>query len=101
MKLLALRTDPVKLKGVARTLKTISHQTRLLIIELLLERGKLSVKEIYAAVNISQSNASQHLKALEDVAILGSIRDGKNIFYYIQNRNIRNLLQCINDCVDC
>lgn len=101
MELLALRTDPEKLKRVARTMKTISHQTRLTIIELLLEKGKLSVKEIYEQVGISQSNASQHLKALEDVRVLGSVREGKNIFYYIQNRNIRSLLQCINDCVDC
>lgn len=101
MELLALRNDPAKLQRVARTMKTISHETRLTIIELLLERGKMPVKDIYEAVGISQSNASQHLKALEMVNVLGSMRDGKNILYYIKNRNIRNLLQCVNDCVDC
>ncbi|RMG32131.1 MAG: transcriptional regulator [Bacteroidetes bacterium] len=101
MELVSLRTDPNKLKRVARTMKTISHQSRLMIIELLLEKGKLPVKEIYEAIGISQSNASQHLKALEDVHVLGSFREGKNIFYYIQNRNIGSLLECINACVDC
>ena len=101
MELLALRNDPAKLQRVARTMKTISHETRLSIIELLLENGKMPVKDIYEAVGISQSNASQHLKALENVAVLGYVREGKNILYYIKNRNIRNLLQCVNDCVDC
>ena len=101
MTLTSTRTDPDKLKRVARTMKTISHPNRLRIIELLLEHKKLSVKEIYERIDISQSNASQHLKALEDVNVLGSIRDGKNIFYYVANPNIEALLQCVNDCVYC
>ena len=79
------RTDPAKLKRVARLMKTMSHQSRLSIVELLLEKERLSVTDIYEEIGISQSNASQHLKALEMVEILLAEREGKQIFYRIQN----------------
>jgi DNA-binding transcriptional ArsR family regulator len=96
-----LRNDSTKLRRVARMMKTVGHPSRLMIVELLLEKGPLPVKEIYEAVNISQSNASQHLKSLEDIGILTSERDGKNICYSIDNPTIGKLLQCVNECADC
>lgn len=101
METITLRTDVKKLGRVARLMKTVGHPSRLMIVELLLEKGPLPVKDIYEAVNISQSNASQHLKALEDIGILTSERDGKNICYSILNRQISKLLQCVNECTDC
>ncbi len=61
----------------------------------------LSVKTIYETVGISQSNASQHLKALEDVEVLISERDGKQILYRVINPNIPKLLECVQECADC
>jgi len=96
-----LREDPDKVRRIARMMKTVGHPSRLLIVELLLEHGKLPVKDIYATVEISQSNASQHLKALEDIGILTSEREGKNICYSVQNMTVSKLLQCVNECTDC
>lgn len=101
METISLRTDPDKLKRVARLMKTVSHPVRLSIVDLLLEKGGLSVTEIYESVGISQSNASQHLKALEDVGVLRSDRNGKSIQYCIQNQQIAHLLQCVNECTSC
>ena len=101
MEVTTLRTDKDKLKRIARLMKTVGHPSRLAIVELLLERGKLSVKEIYEEVAISQSNASQHLKALEDIDVLDSERIGKNIYYHIKNPTIDKLLTCVNECTDC
>lgn len=96
-----LRTDPEKLKRVARLMKTVGHPSRLKIIELLIEKETLPVRDIFAAIDISQSNASQHLKALEEIGVLASRRDGKSIFYEIRNRTITKLLQCVNECTEC
>jgi ArsR family transcriptional regulator len=101
MELITIRHDASKLKRVAKIMRTISHPSRLSIVELLIEEGRLSVKEIYESIGISQSNASQHLKALEDVEILSSIREGKNIFYQIENQHVLNLLNCVNECAGC
>ncbi|MEO0468182.1 MAG: metalloregulator ArsR/SmtB family transcription factor [Bacteroidota bacterium] len=95
------RSDPAKLKRVARLMKTMSHQSRLAIVELLLEKKRLSVTDIYQEIGISQSNASQHLKALEMVEILTSEREGKQIFYRIQNPHIGHLLMCVGACSEC
>ena len=97
----ALRNNTSKLKRVAKVMKTISHPARLAIVELLLEQGALPVKTIYETVGISQSNASQHLKALEDVEVLISVRDGKQILYRVINPNIPKLLECVQECADC
>ncbi|MEZ4775171.1 MAG: metalloregulator ArsR/SmtB family transcription factor [Bacteroidia bacterium] len=101
MEVLTLWKDPEKLKRVAKLLKIIGHPSRLLILELLLEKTSLPVKDIFEAVKISQSNASQHLKSLEDVGILTSERDGKNICYSIKNHEIHKLLDCVNSCANC
>ncbi|MEL7533530.1 MAG: metalloregulator ArsR/SmtB family transcription factor, partial [Bacteroidota bacterium] len=101
MNVISLRTDAEKLKRVARLMKTVSHPVRLSIIDLLLEKGAMSVTDIYENVGISQSNASQHLKALEDVGVLGSDRNGKSILYQIQNQQIAQLLHCVNECTTC
>lgn len=98
---LTIRKDKEKLRRIANLMKTIGHPTRLAIIDLLLEEGKLSVKGIHETVNISQSNASQHLKALENLDVLRSEREGKNIFYSIHKMPVKALLQCVNDCDEC
>lgn len=101
LKPLNLTDDPHKLKRVARLMKTVGHPSRLLIIDLLLEHQRLPVKDIYEAVNISQSSASQHLKALEEIGIVASERDGKNICYMILNQQVGNLLGCVSSCASC
>lgn len=101
MDVFTLRNNPDKVKRVAKLMKTISHPSRLKIVDLLLEKGKLSVKEIYENIGITQSNASQHLKALEDVGILISEREKKNILYDVQMTQIVKLLKCVNECADC
>jgi len=91
--------DHTRLKRVASMLKTISNPIRLRIINLLIERGRMNVKRIYEVIGISQSNASQHLKALEHVGVLDSEREGKNIYYKVCNPQMIHLLQCVDKCV--
>ncbi len=98
MHILTVRNDPAKLKRVANMLKRVSHPIRLLIVDMLLGKGRMPVKEIHEALGISQSNTSQHLKSLESVEILASHREGKQIFYSIQNHHIADLLECVNRC---
>lgn len=93
--------DKDKLKRISRMMKTIGHPSRLLIVDLLLDRGKLPVRDISEAINISQSNTSQHLKALEDIEILYSERQGTSVFYGILNMSVAKLMNCVNECASC
>ncbi|MEO1448588.1 MAG: metalloregulator ArsR/SmtB family transcription factor [Bacteroidota bacterium] len=101
MSVLTLEALDAKRTRVARVMKTLGHPARLRIVELLLENGPMPVKDIFAAVLISQSNASQHLKALESLNLLSSTRSGKQMLYEIANPSLANLLACVDKCVDC
>lgn len=96
-----IQADQEKLKRISRMMKTIGHPSRLLIVDLLLEKGQLPVRDISEAIDISQSNTSQHLKALEDIEILYSDRQGTSVFYGILNMNVAKLMQCVNECANC
>lgn len=90
-----------KMKRVCRTLKTLSHPVRMEIVGLLLNQPKIPVNQVAELAGISQSNASQHLRALEDKGILQSERDGKRILYEVKNKGIQKLLSLIGECLDC
>jgi DNA-binding transcriptional ArsR family regulator len=97
----SLSEDKDKLKRVSRLMKTVGHPSRLMIVELLLTQGKLPVREISEAIDISQSNTSQHLKALEDIEVLFSEREGTSVYYGILNTGISKLLNCVQECTTC
>lgn len=96
-----LNEDQDKLKRISRMMKTIGHPSRLLIVDLLLKLGKLPVRDISETIDISQSNTSQHLKALEDIEILYSERQGTSVYYGILNMSVAKLMQCVNECASC
>lgn len=96
-----MKEDEDKLKRISNMMKTIGHPSRLLIVDLLLKRGKLPVRDISEGIGISQSNTSQHLKALEIIEILYSERQGTSVYYGIQNMSVAKLMRCVNECVTC
>lgn len=97
---LRLRADKAKLSRVSKVMRTISHPTRLMIIEHLLKQGRLPVKTIYEEMGISQSNASQHLKLMEQAGILSYEREGTSIFYTVSNPGMEKLLKSACDCTE-
>ncbi len=93
-----LELDVVKLEATASKLRAIAHPMRIAIIDLLTENDKLSVTEIYKQLNIEQASASHHLNILKGKGILDSKRDGKKIFYFLENTTLSEIIDCINRC---
>lgn len=89
-----------KLELAASKLRAISHPMRIAIIELLTQDAKLSVTEIYKALDIEQATASHHLNILKNKGVLISSREGKKIFYSIKNMTLTEIIECINRCND-
>jgi DNA-binding transcriptional ArsR family regulator len=87
-----------KLETAASKLRAISHPLRIAIIELLSNKEKLSVTEIYEALEIEQATASHHLNILKNKGILVSKREGKKIFYELQNIALTEIIECIDRC---
>lgn len=90
--------DITKLEMAASKLRAIAHPMRIAIIDLLNENGKMSVTEIYSALDIEQASASHHLNILKNKGILVSKREGKKIFYSLKSVTLTEIIECINRC---
>jgi ArsR family transcriptional regulator len=90
--------DAEKLERVAFILKTIAHPLRISIIGLLVSREKLCVNDICSLLNSEQSLTSHHLSNMKLSGILGSVREGKNIYYYLKMAEVVTVINCMNKC---
>lgn len=84
-----------QLKQASRVFRAINHDLRLSMVRLLAESGKLTVTQIYFKLRIEQSVASQHLAILRDSQLLNFTREGKNIYYSLNEERIEALIASI------
>ncbi len=71
--------------------KALSDETRLKIVESLLE-GEKCVCEIIPYTKRTQSTVSIQLSKLERLGIVEPRRDGKNVYYKIINPSIKKII---------
>jgi len=90
--------DITKLEMAASKLRAIAHPMRIAVIDLLNEKSKMSVTEIYSALDIEQASASHHLNILKNKGVLVSKREGKKIFYSLKSVTLSEIIECINRC---
>jgi ArsR family transcriptional regulator len=82
------------MKETVVILKALSDETRLKIIEFLLD-GEKCVCEIFPHVKRTQSTVSIQLSTLEKADIVESRRDGKRIYYRIKDFRVRDILDVL------
>ena len=70
---------------------------RIGIIDLLNEHEKMSVNDITAYLGLEQSLTSHHLANMKMKGILGSKREGKNIFYFLRMKEVPDLIKVLED----
>ncbi len=80
------------LETSTEVLRAIAHPIRIAIIDLLAEHEKLSVTEIHENLDIEQAIASHHLRILKDKRVVNAQRDGKNTFYYLQEKEFAQFI---------
>ena len=76
--------------------KALSDETRLKIVEFLLD-GEKCVCEIFPHVKRTQSTTSIQLGKLEKSGILKSRRDGKKIFYSIDDLRVCDIFKSLGN----
>lgn len=89
--------DLDRVEKIAFVLKTIAHPMRVGIIDLLNEHDKMSVNDITAYLGLEQSLTSHHLANMKMKGILGSKREGKNIFYFLRMKEVPDLIKILED----
>jgi ArsR family transcriptional regulator len=89
-----LRGD--QLRPAVRILRALAHPLRLQIIRVIHNKeGSANVGEIFAALEIEQSIASQHLRVLRQAALVTTRRDRKFIYYSLDYDRIARTVKAI------
>ena len=87
--------DERRIDKAAYVLKAVAHPLRIKIIQMLNENKELNVSAIYKNLNAEQSLISHHLINMRDKGILDIRRSGKNIYYYLVDSAVAEIIDCI------
>ncbi len=78
----------------AQILKVLAHPIRLCIVKGLIKE-KCNVSCMQRCLKSSQSNISQHLAKLKSAGIVKTEKRGLEVFYYIDDDEIKKLVKMI------
>ena len=92
-----LKVDLQNVKKAALILRALNHKLRQQILKLIDENGKMTVTEIYVQLRLEQSVASQHLAILRKAGFVKTERDGKFIYYSVNDSRLEELDRFVND----
>jgi len=98
MGILKIRLEKKKLERAAYVMKCVAHPVRISIIDLLQQGERLSVTELQNILTIEQSLLSHHLTNMRDKGVVDMKREGKNVYYFLTDSSIPNIIDCINGC---
>ena len=79
----------------ADILKALAHPSRLLIVDVLNDRGELCVCDLVEVVGSDQPTVSKHLGILKQSGIIDHRRDGKNSMYRLARPCVLDFITCI------
>lgn len=81
-----------EIEKVSRIFKLLSDVTRLKIL-LTLEQGERNVTSIAEVVQMEQSAVSHQLKLLKDNRMVKARREGKTVFYRLDDQHVFDILE--------
>jgi DNA-binding transcriptional ArsR family regulator len=79
-------------EGLAETFRALGDPTRVRILDAL-SHGELCVCDLAAVLGVSQSAVSHQLRLLRGLRLVRSRRDGRMIFYALDDRHIISLFR--------
>ncbi|GIV32840.1 MAG: hypothetical protein KatS3mg031_0375 [Chitinophagales bacterium] len=81
-------------KNVKGRVRALLHPLRQKILTVIKANGnKICVTDIYVKLRIEQSVASQHLAILREAGFVKTKRDGKKIWYSVNDAEIKRFLR--------
>jgi DNA-binding transcriptional ArsR family regulator len=84
--------EPQTATRLAETFKALSDPTRIRIVSLLIG-SELCVCDLAAALGMSQSAVSHQLRILRDRRLVSWRRDGRQIFYALDDEHVAHLFR--------
>ena len=93
VELVAATLIDVEVAGdLAEMFRLLGDPTRVRLLFALLEAGELCVCDLAAVVETSDTKVSQAMRLLRNAGVVRNRRDGRNIFYRLDDGHVRMLL---------
>ncbi len=89
---LARLPAPAAFQDLAETFRVLSDPGRVRLISALLEAGELCVCDLAAVTGLSQTACSHNLRLLRSRRLVAYRKQGRNVFYSLDDAHIRLLL---------
>ena len=86
-----LTIDFYSIKKASLILRALNHKLRQQLLKIIHEEQKITVTEIYVKLRLEQSVASQHLAILRRTGLVTTKREGKFIYYTINQKRITSI----------
>ena len=86
--------------AIAKNLETLKDPVRLQILYFLIENGRTNVGDIASQFKITRPAISHHLKVLKDAQSVKSEKQGQEVFYSANTRQIAHALRELADKLD-
>ncbi len=93
-----LENDKIDFKKInvhINQLKVFMHPVRYAIMLLLIKHKKMTVTDLYEKLSMKQAPVSNQLKLMKDSKILLTKRDGKKIYYSVNEKLVKTLFECM------
>jgi DNA-binding transcriptional ArsR family regulator len=84
--------DGAALDGLTEIFRVLGDPTRLRILDAL-SRGELCVGDLAGQLGVTESAVSHQLRLLRNVRIVRARRDGRMIFYSLDDRHVLSLFE--------
>lgn len=91
---MAMKLTEEAIQIVAERFRILSEPIRLRILQAL-QGGELTVTELTREIDISQPNASKHLRILQDAGVLRRDQRGNSVYYAIADDSIFELCELV------
>lgn len=88
----------MNMSEAAYLLRAISNENRLRVIDVLRDVEELTVSELVEKIGCEQSLLSHHVTDMRAKGILNCRKEGKHCFYSLKNKQITQILDCIQSC---
>nr|WP_242687066.1 MULTISPECIES: metalloregulator ArsR/SmtB family transcription factor [unclassified Actinopolyspora] len=87
--------DEATVFRVTRALHLLGEAARLRIVIALLAATELSVNDLAATIGLSEAATSQHLRLLRSESMVRTRREGRAIYYALDDDHVRELVELV------
>ena len=88
----SLTLDEHTAAHVAELFRAFSDTSRVRILSVLVN-DKMNVSALAKVVGISESAVSHHMRGLRQMRLVGSRKEGKEVYYFVEDEHIIHLFQ--------